>query len=106
MVQTFTDDNFENEVLKNDKLTVVDLWAEWCGPCKQMNPIVEEVAEEYEGRVVVGKLDVDNNPRIPMEYNVRGIPTFLFFKNGKLLDRLIGYRSKKDFSQKIEQFLA
>ncbi len=106
MVQTFTDDNFENEVLKNDKLTVVDLWAEWCGPCKQMNPIVEEVAEEYEGRVVVGKLDVDSNPRIPMEYNVRGIPTFLFFKNGKLLDRLIGYRSKKDFSQKIEQFLA
>jgi thioredoxin 1 len=106
MVQTFTDDNFETEVLGNDKLTVVDLWAEWCGPCKMMNPIIEELAREYDGRAVIGKLDVDNNPKAPMDYNVRGIPTFLFFKNGQLVDRIVGARPKQDFVAKINAHLS
>jgi thioredoxin 1 len=105
MVREFTDDNFETEVLGSDKLTIVDLWAEWCGPCKQMNPVVEQLAQEYEGRAVIGKLNVDDNPKIPMEYNVRGIPTFLFFKNGKLVDRIVGSRPKKDFAEKIDTLL-
>ncbi len=105
MVREFTDDNFESEVLGSDKLTIVDLWAEWCGPCKQMNPVVEQLAQEYEGRAVIGKLNVDDNPKIPMEYNVRGIPTFLFFKNGKLVDRIVGSRPKKDFAEKIDTLL-
>ncbi|MCS7037311.1 MAG: thioredoxin [Saprospiraceae bacterium] len=106
MVQTFTDDNFESEVLGSDKLTIVDLWAEWCGPCKMMNPVIEELAREYEGRAVIGKLDVDNNPKAPTEYNVRGIPTFLFFKNGQLVDRIVGARSKQDFVAKINAHLS
>jgi thioredoxin 1 len=105
MVREFTDDNFESEVLGSDKLTIVDLWAEWCGPCKQMNPVVEQLAQEYEGRAVIGKLNVDDNPKVPMEYNVRGIPTFLFFKNGKLVDRIVGSRPKKDFAEKIDTLL-
>jgi len=105
MVREFTDDNFETEVLGSDKLTIVDLWAEWCGPCKQMNPVVEQLAQEYEGRAVIGKLNVDDNPKVPMEYNVRGIPTFLFFKNGKLVDRIVGSRPKKDFAEKIDTLL-
>ncbi|MCS6929229.1 MAG: thioredoxin [Saprospiraceae bacterium] len=106
MVQKFTDDTFENEVLKSDKLTIVDLWAEWCGPCLAMNPIVEELAREYEGRAVIGKLNVDENAEVPVKYNVRGIPTFLFFKNGQLIDRLVGARSKQEFAAKINAHLS
>ncbi len=106
MVQEFTDNNFESEVLNSDKLTIVDLWAEWCGPCKQMNPIIEEVAKEYEGRAVIGKINVDYNPEVPLRYNVRGIPTFLFFKNGQLVDRIVGTRTKKEFSDKINTLLS
>ncbi len=105
MVQHFTDQNFESEVLSSNQLTVVDLWAEWCGPCKLMNPVVEELAKDYAGRVVIGKLDVDENPEVPTKYNVRGIPTFLFFKNGALVDRLVGTRSKEEFVKKIDALL-
>ncbi len=106
MVQKFTDDNFESEVLGSDKLTIVDLWAEWCGPCIAMNPIVEDLAREFDGRAVIGKLNVDDNPKVPTEYNVRGIPTFLFFKNGQLVDRLVGARLKPDFVAKINAHLS
>jgi len=105
MAHKFTDANFQSEVLESDKLTVIDLWAEWCGPCRLMNPLVEELAEEYDGRAVVGKLNIDENPEVPTNHNVRGIPTFLFFKNGTLVDRVMGTQTKKSLQDKIEEHI-
>ncbi|MCB0529063.1 MAG: thioredoxin [Saprospiraceae bacterium] len=105
MAYKFTDTNFQSEVLENDKVTVVDLWAEWCQPCLAMGPIVEQLAEEYKDRAVIGKLNVDDNGEVPMQYNVRGIPTFLIFKNGELRDKLVGMQSKKMLQDKIESLL-
>lgn len=105
MAYEFTDANFQTEVIESDKVTVVDLWAEWCQPCLVMGPIIEQLAEEYKGRAVVGKLNVDNNQEVPMEYKVRGIPTFLIFKNGELKDKLVGTQSKKMLQDKIESLL-
>lgn len=106
MAYEFTDANFRQEVLENDKVTLIDLWAEWCGPCRMMTPVVEELAAEYKDRVVVGKLNVDDNPEVPMEYNVRGIPTFLLFKNGELKEKIVGAQSKKYLQDKIEAHLS
>ncbi len=106
MPYEFTDSNFQTEVLDNSKVTLIDLWAEWCGPCKMMNPVIEQLAQEYEGRVVVGKLNVDDNPITPMEYNVRGIPTFLLFKDGKLVDKIVGAVTKQTLTSKIDQHLS
>jgi len=105
MAHKFTDANFQSEVLESDKLTVIDLWAEWCGPCRLMNPLVEELAEEYDGRAVVGKLNIDENPEVPTNHNVRGIPTFLFFKNGTLVDRVMGTQTKKSLQDKIDEHI-
>lgn len=105
MANQFTDATFEQEVLQSDKVTVVDLWAEWCGPCKMMNPVIEELSKEYEGRVVIGKLNVDDNPEIPTQYNVRGIPTFLIFKNGELKDKVVGAQTKQHLQSKIEAYI-
>ncbi|HAL65184.1 MAG TPA: thioredoxin, partial [Bacteroidales bacterium] len=82
MAQILTDQNFDEVVLKSDKPVVVDLWAEWCGPCRSLTPIIEDLAQEYSGKVVVGKLDVDSNPQTTIRLKVRNIPTILFFKNG------------------------
>jgi thioredoxin 1 len=106
MAYEFTDSNFKSEVIESGKVTVIDLWAEWCQPCLVMGPIVEQLAEEYKGRATIGKLNVDNNPEVPMQYNVRGIPTFLIFKNGELKDKLVGTQSKKALQDKIEALLA
>ena len=95
MAHEFTDANFQTEVIGSDKVTVIDLWAEWCGPCRMMTPVIEELATEYEGRAVVGKLNVDDNPEVPTNYNVCGIPTFLIFKNGELLENHIKYKKIK-----------
>ncbi|MDX2136124.1 MAG: thioredoxin [Saprospiraceae bacterium] len=105
MALEFTDANFETEVLKSDKVTMIDLWAEWCGPCRVMSPVVEELAKEYEGRANVGKLNVDFNEKVPTEYNVRGIPTFLIFKNGALADKVVGAVSKKVLQEKLEALI-
>lgn len=105
MAKEFTDDNFQSEVLESDKLTMIDLWAEWCGPCRMMTPIVEELSSEYDGKAVVGKLNVDENPKVPTEHNVRGIPTFLFFKNGQLVDKVVGAVTKKVLQDKIDQYV-
>jgi len=105
MAYEFTDANFKTEVLESDKVTVVDLWAEWCQPCLAMGPTVEQLAVEYKDRAKVGKLNVDNNAEVPMQYNVRGIPTFLIFKNGELKDKLVGMQSKKMLQDKIESLL-
>ena len=106
MAYEFSDANFQTEVLGSDKVILVDLWAEWCGPCKAMNPVIEGLSAQYEGRAVIGKLNVDDNPEVPTQYNVRGIPTFLIFKNGELKDKVVGAQTKQVLKDKIEALLA
>jgi thioredoxin 1 len=106
MAHEFTDANFKAEVLDSNQVTVIDLWAEWCGPCRLMGPIVDELATEYDGKVLVGKLNVDDNPEVPVNYNVRGIPTFLIFKNGELKEKVVGTQTKQFLKDKIEAQLA
>ena len=106
MAREFTDASFETEVLKSDKVTLIDLWAEWCGPCRQMTPVIDELYKEYEGRAVIGKLNVDDNPEVPTNYNVRGIPTFLVFKGGELKEKIVGVQSKQALQAKIDALLA
>ncbi len=98
----FTDQNFSTEVLQSDKPVLVDFWAVWCGPCKMIAPIVEELAGEYEGKAKVGKLDVDNNQESAIKYGVRSIPTVLIFKGGKVVDTIIGAVPKIHLKQKLE----
>jgi thioredoxin 1 len=105
MAFEFNDSNFQEEALKQDNVTVVDFWAEWCGPCRMIGPFIEELSKEYESRVLVGKLNVDDNPEVSMKYNVRSIPTVLFFKNGELVDRQVGATSKKTLASKIEALI-
>lgn len=98
---TVTDDNFEAEVLKSEVPVIVDFWAAWCGPCRMIAPIVEELAEEYDGKIKVGKLDVDDNQQIAVKYGVRSIPTVLFFKDGEVAETVIGAVPKSMFVEKI-----
>lgn len=105
MAIELTDANFEEVVLKSDKPAIVDLWAEWCGPCRMVGPLVEEIGQEFEGRAVVGKLDVDNNPGIATKYGIRNIPTILFFKNGEIADKQVGAVPKSVLVAKLEKLL-
>ena len=105
MAFEFTDANFQTEAINSDKLVVVDLWAEWCGPCKMMGPVIEELAQEYDGKVVVGKMDVDVNTNTPTEFNVRGIPTFLFIKGGQLVHKEVGAVGKKKIEESIIKYM-
>ncbi|HMW98150.1 MAG TPA: thioredoxin, partial [Flavobacteriales bacterium] len=102
MALEFTDSNFEELVLKSDKPVLVDFWAEWCGPCRMVGPVVEEIAKEYEGKAVVGKLNVDNNPQIATKYGIRSIPTILFLKNGEVVDRSVGAVPKAALATKLQ----
>lgn len=102
---TFTDDNFEQEVIKSDKPVLIDFWAVWCGPCKIIAPVVEELANEYEGKVKIGKLDVDTNQQASIKYGVRSIPTLLIFKDGKVKDSIIGAVPKAQIVKKLDAAL-
>lgn len=99
-----TSENFKTDILESDKLAVVDFYADWCGPCQMMAPIVEKLAEEYEGSVVIGKLNVDEESDISRQYRVMSIPTIIFFKNGEVQDKIVGGISAEELKEKIEKY--
>lgn len=101
-VQTFTAHNWQSDVLNSEKLVLVDFWAAWCGPCRMVGPVVEELADEYAGKVVVGKLNVDEEGTVASQYGVMSIPTLLLFQNGQVVDKVVGFRGKQDFKKMID----
>ncbi len=105
-VATFTDASFDQEVLRSDVPVLVDFWAEWCGPCRMMAPTIDVVAQDYAGRVKVGKLDVDSNGDTAMRYNIRGIPTLLLFKGGRVVDQRVGAIGKSDLQKMLDSHVA
>ncbi|MBI3586559.1 MAG: thioredoxin [Ignavibacteriales bacterium] len=100
-----TDSNFQTEVLKSDKPVLVDFWAEWCGPCKTIAPVVEQLANEYDGKLKVGKMDVDSNQQTSMQFGIRSIPTLLIFKGGRVVDQIVGAVRKDVLKEKLAKHL-
>nr|WP_314602805.1 thioredoxin [uncultured Capnocytophaga sp.] len=105
MALQITDASFEEVVLKSDKPVLVDFWATWCGPCRMLGPVIEELATEYEGKVVVGKVDVDNNQEFASKYGIRNIPTVLVFKDGEVVGRQVGVAPKKTYTDALDSLL-
>jgi len=105
MAVVLTDENFDEIVLKANKPVIVDFWAEWCGPCRVIGPIINEIGEDYKNKIIVGKLDVDSNPSIPVKYGIRNIPTVLFFKNGMVADKQVGAVPKSSLVNKVEALI-
>ena len=101
-----TDDNFQAEVLESDAPVLVDFWATWCGPCRMIAPVIEQLAGEFEGRAKIAKMDVDHNPGVPMNFGIRSIPTLLFFKDGQVVGQVVGAASKKMLTEKLEALVA
>jgi len=100
-----TDDNFKKEVLESDLPVLVDFWATWCGPCQMLAPIIEELAKEYDKRIKVGKINIDENPKTPTHYGVMSIPTLIFFKKGRVMEQVVGVLGKAELKKKIEEDL-
>ena len=106
MALQFTDANFDSEVIKSSQLSVVDFWAEWCGPCKQIGPILDEIANEMSGKLTVAKVNIDNNPESPQKYGVRGIPTMILFKDGKAVATKVGSLPKSQLVEWLNSHVA
>jgi thioredoxin 1 len=106
MAFQFTDANFEENALAQGTVSVIDFWAAWCGPCRMVAPVIEDLAKEYEGKVLVGKVDVDDNHEVSMKYGIRSIPTILILKDGEVFDRHVGTISKAALAEKIEKAIA
>ncbi|HZV35519.1 MAG TPA: thioredoxin TrxA [Verrucomicrobiae bacterium] len=100
---TLTNDNFESEVLKSPTPVLVDFWAEWCGPCKMIAPILDELADEYTGRLTIAKVNIDDHQNLASEYGVRAIPTLLLFQNGQVAEQIVGLRSKRDLKASFDK---
>ena len=105
LVKAVTDQNFDSEVLKSNVPVLLDFWAEWCGPCRMLGPTVDALADEYSGKMKVYKMNVDENPGTPTRFHIRGIPTILFFKNGQLVDQLVGNHPKDSIVNTIQKHL-
>lgn len=106
MAVEFTNDNFKEKVLEHNGVALVDFWAEWCGPCRLIGPVVEDLSKEYDGKATIGKLNVDDNREIAAQYGIMSIPTLLIFKNGQIVDKHVGVASKGDLKKKIDAHLA
>lgn len=102
----FTDANFDEEVLKSETPVLVDFWAEWCGPCRMVGPVVEELAGEFDGKAKIGKVDVDTNPQVSMKYGIRSIPSLLIFKGGEVVDQIVGAVPKAQLKSKLDAQVA
>ena len=105
MAVEITDANFDEVVLKSDKPVVVDFWAAWCGPCRMVGPIIEEMSSEYDGKAVIGKVDVDQNPGVSAKFGIRNIPTIIFVKNGEIVDKSVGEVPKAQLTSKLDAIL-
>ena len=105
MALEITDSNFEETVLKSDKPVMIDFWAAWCGPCRMVGPIIDELSEEYDGKAIIGKIDIDSNQQYAAQFGVRNIPTVLVFKDGELVDRKVGVSSKNDYIEAIDKLI-
>jgi thioredoxin 1 len=104
-VQTFTDGNFDTSVLKSAPPVLVDFWAEWCGPCKRLGPTVDALAAEYAGKITVGKMNIDENPKVPETYQIRGIPTILIFKGGQVVESVVGLAQKEELKKVLDKHI-
>lgn len=102
MALEITDSSFQETVLNSDKPVLVDFWAAWCGPCRMLGPIIEELSTEFEGKAVIGKVDVDNNQQVSVDYGIRNIPTMLIFKNGEVVEKIVGVAPKEQIAEKLK----
>ncbi|QQR96963.1 MAG: thioredoxin [Sphingobacteriales bacterium] len=106
MAKELTNENFNASIIENSGVALVDFWAEWCGPCKLIGPVIEELSTEYDGKATIGKLNVDDNRDVAAQYGIMSIPTLLFFKGGELVDKHVGLASKSDLKKKLDSLIA
>jgi thioredoxin 1 len=106
LIATFTQENFAEQVLQSPAPVLVDFWAEWCGPCKMISPLLDELATEYEGKVKIGKVNIDEHQALAAEYGIRAVPTFLLFSKGQVTEQIVGARSKRDFKTSLDRVAA